>query len=114
MASTADSLESAVFNAVYRSAEQRRLRMLAVVLLSLKHALRGILFSWPLYFIALVPFLIPAEAGWWIVLFVFPALLVSGYILLMGLREEYAECISGKLLQSSGLTELLWSRQDGK
>jgi len=114
MVTTAESLESAVFKAVYRSAEQRRLRLLAVVLLSMKHALRGVLFSWPLYFIALVPFLVPAEAGWWMVLFVFPALLVSAYILLMGLREEYAEFISGKLLQSSGLIQLLWDRQGGE
>jgi hypothetical protein len=109
MALVTDDLESAVFRAVYHSSEQRRLRIMAIALLSLKHGLRGMLFSWPLYFIALMPFLIPAEAGWWIILFVFPALLVSGYILLMGVREEYHNLVDGKILPSTGLSRLLWS-----
>ena len=108
MATAKNDLEAAVFQSVYASGEQRRLRLLAMTLLALKHGVRGVLFSWPLYFLALVPFLIPADTGWWVVLFVFPAVLVSGNILLMGVREEYAELVSGKLLKSSGLSELLW------
>jgi hypothetical protein len=105
---TTNDLESAVFHAVYNSFEQRRLRLMAIILLGLKHGLRGIVFSWPLYFIALLPFLLPDEAGWWIVLFVFPALAVSGYILLKGVREDYMELIVGQILKANKLINILW------
>lgn len=103
-----NDIEAAVFKSVYGSREQRQLRLLAMGLLVLKHGLRGFLFSWPLYFIALVPFLVPAETGWWVVLFIFPAVLVSGHILLMGLRDDYSEYITNKLLSSEKLTQILW------
>ena len=108
MGTTTNELESAVFRTVYNSFEQRRLRLMAILLLSLKHGLRGIIFSWPLYFIALLPFLLPDEAGWWIVLFVFPALVVSGYILLKGVREDYRELIVGQILRANKLINILW------
>ena len=103
-----NDIESAVFNAVYQSTEQRWLRLMAMALLVLKHGLRGILFSWPLYFVALVPFLIPADTGWWVVLFIFPAILVSGNILIIGLREERSEYVANKLLSLEKLQEMLW------
>jgi hypothetical protein len=110
MATTTSKLESAVFKAVYGSREQRSLRLIAMLILSLKHGLRGMLFSWPLYFIALVPLLAPGEIGWSVVLFIFPAVLVSGYILLMGVREEYAQSIAGKILKANRLiTVLCWN-----
>lgn len=108
MATITSNLESAVFRAVYGSREQRGLRLIALLILSLKHGLRGILFSWPLYFIALVPLLAPVEIGLWVVLFIFPAVLVSGYILFMGVREEYAESIVGKILKVNRLIKVLW------
>ena len=100
--------EAAVFKSVYESSEQRRLRLLALLMLGCKHGIRGVILSWPLYFLALLPFLIPVENGWWVLLFVFPALLVSGNILLMGVLEEYTELVRGKLIKSSGLAELFW------
>jgi len=108
MKSTNNEIETAVFRVVYDSSEQRSLRLAAILLLGLKHSLRGILFSWPLYFIAMVPFLLPDEAGLWLVLFVFPALIVSGYILLKGVREDYVEYIAGQILKADKLITILW------
>jgi len=105
---TTNDLEAAVFQAVYNSFEQRRLRVTAIILLSIKHGMRGVIFSWPLYFIALVPFLLPSEAGWWVVLFVFPALLVSGSILFRGVREDYALLVAGQLLKADQILRILW------
>ena len=101
-------LASAVFTAVYASREQRLLRVLAVVLLSLRHAVRGIVFSWPLYFVALLPFLLPVESGWWIILFIFPAIIVSLTILVKGVKDDYQEEIAGKLLEGRPLIKILW------
>ena len=39
--------EQGIFLASYDSPPQKRRRVLAVVLLGLKHSLRGLLFSWP-------------------------------------------------------------------
>jgi hypothetical protein len=82
--------------------------LLAIVFLSLRHAVRGIIFSWPLYFIALVPFLMPVDAGWWMLLFVFPALLVSLVILIKGVKDDYAESVSGQILKGHELIKILW------
>jgi len=105
---TTNDIETAVFQVVYNSLEQRRLRLVAMLLLSLKHGLRGVVFSWPLYFIALMPFLLPGEIGWWVVIFVFPALLVSGSILFRGVREDYAESVAGQLLKADKILRILW------
>ena len=46
-------LEQGIFMAAYGSPVQRRRRVLAVALLGIKHTLRGLLFSWPAYVLAL-------------------------------------------------------------
>jgi hypothetical protein len=108
MATRSPDLAEAVFKSVYGSKEQRGFRVIAIALLCLRHGVRGIVFSWPLYFIALVPVLIPVEAGWWVVLLVFPALLVSLAILVKGVRDDYAITISGRILKGDELIKILW------
>jgi hypothetical protein len=59
------ALVRAVYYALYRSLPQHCLRLTAGALLLLKHALRGALFSWPLYLLLAVGVLAPwPEAGW--------------------------------------------------
>lgn len=103
-----NALQAAVFRSVYTSVEQRRLRQLAGLILGLKHSLRGILFSWPLYALAIAPFMITNEIVWWMVIFVLPALLVSAYILLKGVREDYSEQVTGKILKPAELKHMIW------
>jgi len=52
-------LAQAVFRSVYNSHGQRQRRWLAALLLAAKHTLRGLLFSWPLYLMALGGFYAP-------------------------------------------------------
>lgn len=108
MESTTGEFESVLFMAAYDSNDQRRLRLAALLLLLVKHGLRSILLAWPLYFIALIPFLIPVAAGWWVTLFIFPALLVSAYVAFMDANQEYKRYIRGKLLIRDNLASLLW------
>lgn len=103
-----DDLESAVFLAVYQSRQQRLARLLATALLSIKHAIRGILFSWPLYLLALLPLALEDLAGWWVVVFLLPAVIISGYILGKGIREDYSEKIAGSILKRQHFRNLFW------
>jgi len=94
-----DELTRAVFDAVYRSAAQRGLRVLFCSLLVLKHALRGLAFSWPLYLLSLAGLALPGDYAWLFYLLLVPALMVSAAILLFGLSEEYLEVVQGKILK---------------
>jgi len=94
-----DELTRAVFDAVYNSRRQRGLRLLFGVLLALKHILRGVAFSWPLYLLSAAGFVLPGEYAWLFLLLLIPAAMVSGTILLLGLSEEYRDHVQRRILQ---------------
>jgi hypothetical protein len=94
-----DEFTRAVFDAVYNSRAQLGLRFLFGSLLALKHILRGLAFSWPLYLLSSAGLVLPGKYAWLFLLLLIPALMVSGSILLMGLSEEYQEKVSGRLLR---------------
>ncbi len=94
-----DELRRAVFDAVYRSAAQRGLRIFFSFLLVLKHTLRGFTFSWPLYLLSLAGLALPGDYAWLFYLLLIPALMVSTSILLYGLSEEYREAVYGRILR---------------
>jgi hypothetical protein len=48
-----NELERGVFLSVYNSRTQRMRRFIARIILTIKHGLRGTLFSWPLYLLPL-------------------------------------------------------------
>lgn len=102
-----DPLREAVFAAVYRSPEQRRRRVLAGVVLGLKHALRGVAFSWPLYLPAAAPLAIPEAAAWWSLPLLIPGIGLSLHILRKGVREDYANRVRGVLLGAHVLRAML-------
>ena len=94
-----DDFTQAVFDAAYHSRQQRNLRLLLGALLILKHTLRGLLFSWPLYLLSLAGLALPGKFAWAFVLMLIPALAVSGYILSKGLREDDRAVVEGRLLK---------------
>lgn len=55
-ASPRHELATAVFQSVYQFRAQRTRRWLAALILALKHILRGLLFSWPLYLLVYAGF----------------------------------------------------------
>jgi len=101
-----DELKKAVFDAVYRSARQRLLRVFFACLLILKHSLRGLVFSWPLYLLSLAGLALPGGFAWLFYLLLVPALMVSSAILLFGLSEEYLEAVHGRILKLSEYSRL--------
>ncbi len=94
-----NAFERGVCEALYRSPEQRRQRWLITAALVLKHSLRGLLFSWPLYLIGLASFAMPGKYGWALGVFFIPALWVSGVILVKGIQEEYRRYVKDVVLK---------------
>ena len=102
-----DEFTQAVFEAAYASRAQRNLRLVFGFLLVFKHTLRGLLFSWPLYLLSLAGLALPGEFAWAFVLLLIPALVVSGYILSKGLREDYRACVRDRLLTRKDVRRVL-------
>ena len=107
-----NAFERGVCEALYRSPEQRRQRWLITATLVLKHSLRGLLFSWPLYLIGLASFAMPGEYGWVLGVFFIPALWVSGVILVKGIQEEYRRYVKGVVLKPDAFRAIFWSRRE--
>lgn len=103
-----DEFTQAVFDAAYHSRRQRNLRRLLGAMLILKHALRGLLFSWPLYLLSAAGLALPGEYAWAFLLLLIPALAVSGYILNKGLREDYRAAVAGRLLHSGDFRQAMF------
>lgn len=100
-------LARAVYSSVYNSRAQRGLRLSAGLLLFGKHMVRGWLFSWPVYVLAVAGFY---AAGWVRLLLwslAVPGIALSLYVLLRGVREEYRTRVSGQLLARTALLRLL-------
>jgi hypothetical protein len=108
LAGIRNDFERAVFLAVYNSPRQRLHRAIARLLLGLKHGLRGVLFSWPLYLLPLAATLLQATYLPLIGLLLLPGLALSGVILLRGVREDYARFVNGVILQSGYPARLLF------
>jgi hypothetical protein len=100
--------EAGIFMAAYSSAAQRRRRSLAVGLLAAKHTLRGLLFSWPAYLLALAAFYSSQLHALAYLLLLGPALVLSVVILARGVRDDYRRSVQHVLLPSRFARALLW------
>jgi len=103
-----NEFERGVFLAVYTSPRQRLHRILARLLLGLKHGTRGILFSWPLYLLPLGAWLLQARYLPLLLLLLLPGVVISGTILRRGVREDYARLVDGTILQPGYPRRLLF------
>lgn len=101
-------LEVGIFMAAYDSAQQRRRRVLAMVLLGVKHTLRGLLFSWPAYVLGLAAFYSAQVYVLVSMLLLVPAVLLSGVILVRGVRDDYRDRVKGVLLNTGFARGLLF------
>ena len=93
--------------AAYGSRMQRRRRLVALALLGVKHTLRGLLFSWPAYVLGLAVFYSAQVYALVSLLLLVPAVLLSGVILLRGVRDDYRHRVKGVLLNTGFARGLL-------
>jgi len=103
-----NDFERGVFAVVYNSPKQRYHRMVAAIMLTTKHALRGLLFSWPLYLLALAAYSIPAASVWLVLILLLPAMYISWVILSRGIKEDYENLVDGYLLHPGYLGRMLF------
>ena len=100
--------ERGVFKVVYDSKKQRLNRGIALMTLVMKHVLRGLLFSWPLYLLALAAYSIPESSILLVLILLLPAMYVSWVILSRGVKEDYENIIQGYLLRSGYLGRIIF------
>lgn len=103
-----NDFERGVFRVLYDSPKQRYSRMVAILLLMIKHVLRGLLFSWPLYLLALAAYSLPDASVWLVLLLLLPAMYVSWTILSRGIKEDYENLVEGYLLRSGYLGRMIF------
>jgi len=102
-----NELARAVFRTLYASRAQRLRRLAAATLLTAKHMARGLLFSWPLYLMAIAGFYAPASISALLWVLAVPGIGVSLYILGRGVRDDYRARVVGRLITPGTLTQLL-------
>jgi hypothetical protein len=107
VAGAVPELVRAVHRTLYRSTPQRALRLAAGAYLFLKHALRGMLFSWPLYLLLAAGLLAPVPEARWLLAIALPGLAVSLYILLKGVHDDYCELVHDELLRTDSFFSAL-------
>ena len=99
LADIRSDFERGVFLSVYNSRVQRMRRVIALLILGLKHGLRGTLFSWPLYLLPLAAWSFKLTYLPLILLLLLPGVYISGGILVRGVREDYADHVEGFILR---------------
>lgn len=103
-----NEFERGVFLAVYESRKQKFNRVFAVIALIIKHVLRGILFSWPLYILAFAVFSFPNVHLIFFIILLIPGIYVSWVILSRGVKEDYESLIYGYILRSGYIGRLIF------
>jgi len=103
-----NDFERGVFQVVYDSRKQRWNRSSALLVLIIKHVLRGMLFSWPLYLLALAAYSIPDTSILLVLILLLPAMYVSWAILSRGVKEDYITIVDGYLLRSGYLGRMIF------
>lgn len=102
-----NELARAVFRALYGSRAQRLQRLAAGLMLATKHTLRGMLFSWPLYLMALAGLFAPPIVAVLLWLLAVPGIGISLFILGKGIRDDYRARVAGRVLAPGDLAQLL-------
>lgn len=105
-----NDLERAVFLAVYNSREQRLRRYAALAALTAQHALRGLLFSWPLYLMAVGALYVPRWQAVVLLALAVPGLGLSFYILARAVGEDYRKKVDGLILNPGYLRTVTFGR----
>ena len=111
LADIKNDFERGVFLVLYDSPRQKFNRTVAAVALVIKHALRGIIFSWPLYMLTLAAFAVPGSSKLLFILLLVPGVYVSWVILSRGVREDYDDLVDGYILKPGYLGRMLFHKK---
>jgi len=105
-------LQQAVFDAVYASVQQRALRAGLVVLLVVKHVLRGTLFLWPAFLVGFIGLRHGSAVMQGVLLvMIVPATAVAAHICGKGILSDYRNKVSGRILSLAMVAGVLGLRR---
>jgi hypothetical protein len=107
-----NDFERGVFLVLYDSPKQKLHRLIAATALIIKHALRGILFSWPLYLLTLAAYAVPGSSKLLFVLLLVPGIYVSWVILSRGVKEDYENLVAGYILKPGYLGKMFFQKKN--
>ncbi len=103
-----NEFERGVHWALYRSREQRLRRSLAIILLLLKHGVRGLVYIWPFYIVVAAVMISPTlkeNVPYMVALL--PGVLAWFYIYLAGARKDYQRLVRGMILRKGFIKRLI-------
>jgi len=101
--------ERAVFIAVYRSRVQRQRRLVAKLVLIIKHGLRGVIFLWPVYVLVVALMFLPwMQERMLYLLALVPGMLVWFYIYVRGARLDYYQSVHERILDKDFIRKLVF------
>lgn len=101
--------ERAVFIAIYRSRVQRQRRLLAKLVLIIKHGFRGLFFLWPVYVLIVALMFLPWMQERMLYLLVLaPGMLVWFYIYARGARVDYYQSVHERILDRDFIKKLVF------
>ena len=103
-----NEFERGVFLVLYDSPKQKIRRIVAIATLVVKHALRGIIFSWPLYMLTLAAYAVPGSSKLLFILLLIPGIYVSWVILSRGVKEDYDNLVDGYILKPGYIGRMLF------
>lgn len=100
--------EQAIFQAAYDSRQQRLWRRMAMAVLVFKHGIRGLLFSWPAYVLALAIAQSSSFHAMTFLVMLVPAVILSLFLLVRGVRDDYQLGVENVLLRKGFMRMLIW------
>lgn len=101
----ANELERAAFLVQYRSLQQRLLRLAAVLLITARHGVRGLLYVWPLTLLLFID--LPGDWQWLKLVLLLLAIGAWFRFIYGSVRDDCARFVSGTLLQPTSLRRVL-------
>lgn len=98
-------LERAIFLSLYNTSKQRFLRLLSIVLIAVKHGLRGLLYVWPLTLLIFIE--LPGYWVWFKLILISLAVVAWLRFVYRSVKEDFGRFVQGKLLQTSTIFKVL-------
>lgn len=100
-----NEIEHAVFDVVYRSRQQRLLRLSAILLIAAKHGARGLFYVWPLVLLMFIP--LPGNWNWLRLLLILLSVAAWFRYIYGSVRDDYQRFVCNQIIQTGGLRGML-------
>ncbi|NOY67721.1 MAG: hypothetical protein GXP13_10010 [Gammaproteobacteria bacterium] len=98
-------LERAIFLSLYQSTKQRFLRLLGIILMTVKHGVRGLLYVWPLTLLLFVD--LPGYWQWAKLILLILAAAAWTRFIYSSVKDDYLRFLHNRILEFGKLHHVL-------